>query len=282
MSLSPLSLPEPGQLGFRVRQALTTFAVELRRSLFAKRVIFPALLALLGPALLALGSFFMMTFREVPPIAHDARRLAETMSFLVRFAVFFGCVGIFSGIVRREIEDKSLHYYFLTAVRREVVVAGRFLADLAVAIGVFASAALASILVFVVVHWSEAGAFVFGGPGLAHFARFVVIVALACVAYGGLFALLGTIIRSPILPAVLIFAIESIATWLPTSVQKLTVSFYLQSLQPMSVDAEGFLGQPHEPVSAGLAVLVLLGIGVLGVAGTAFKTSRMELSYGSE
>jgi len=46
----------------------------------------------------------------------------------VRFVVFFGCLGIFVRLVRGELAERTLHYSFLAAVRREVLVVGKFLA----------------------------------------------------------------------------------------------------------------------------------------------------------
>jgi len=50
--------------------------------------------------------------------------------FFLRLAIFFGCLGIFMNLFRGEILDRSLHFYFLAPVRREVVMAGKFLAGL--------------------------------------------------------------------------------------------------------------------------------------------------------
>ena len=40
--------------------------------------------------------------------------------YFLRLAVFFGCVAIFTNLVRGEMLDKSLHFYLLTPVRREI------------------------------------------------------------------------------------------------------------------------------------------------------------------
>jgi hypothetical protein len=47
--------------------------------------------------------------------------------FYLRLAVFFGCLGIFMNLFRGEVLDKSLHFYFLAPIRREVLMAGKFL-----------------------------------------------------------------------------------------------------------------------------------------------------------
>src|SRR5207344_3184301 len=50
--------------------------------------------------------------------------------FFLRLAIFFGCLGIFMNLFRGEILDRSLHFYFLSPVSREVLMAGKFLAGL--------------------------------------------------------------------------------------------------------------------------------------------------------
>jgi len=49
-------------------------------------------------------------------------------------------MGIFSNLFRGEMLEKTLHYYFLTPMRREMLVAGKYLAGLVVAITVPAEA----------------------------------------------------------------------------------------------------------------------------------------------
>ena len=53
--------------------------------------------------------------------------------FFLRGAIFFGCMGLFSNLFRAEMLEKTLHYYYLTPLRREMLVAGKYLAGLAVA-----------------------------------------------------------------------------------------------------------------------------------------------------
>ena len=40
--------------------------------------------------------------------------------FYLRLAIFFGCVGVFMNLFRGELIDKSLHFYLLAPIRREV------------------------------------------------------------------------------------------------------------------------------------------------------------------
>ena len=57
--------------------------------------------------------------------------------FYLRAVIFFGCMGIFSNLFRGEMLEKTLHYYFLTPMRRELLVIGKYLAGLSVALVLF-------------------------------------------------------------------------------------------------------------------------------------------------
>src|SRR6185295_1805576 len=50
--------------------------------------------------------------------------------FYLRLAVFFGCVGVFTNLFRGELVQKSLHFYLLTPMRREVLMIGKYLSGL--------------------------------------------------------------------------------------------------------------------------------------------------------
>src|SRR5271155_3278615 len=57
--------------------------------------------------------------------------------FYLRLAIFFGCVGVFMNLFRGEMIDKSLHFYLLAPIRREVLVVGKYLAGLMATVVIF-------------------------------------------------------------------------------------------------------------------------------------------------
>ena len=95
--------------------------------------------------LLALGPVALTLIHWLVEIA--APRAAATASartawcspgmfqfYYLRAGIFFGCVGIFSNLFRGEMLEKTLHYYYLTPLRREVLVTGKYLAGLVTAL----------------------------------------------------------------------------------------------------------------------------------------------------
>ena len=56
---------------------------------------------------------------------------------ILRTVVFFGCAWIFMNLFRGDIIDRSLHFYFLSPVRREVLVVGKYFSGLVTSIILF-------------------------------------------------------------------------------------------------------------------------------------------------
>src|SRR4030095_11790240 len=65
---------------------------------------------------------------------------------IMRTVVFFGCAWIFMNLFRGEIVDRSLHYYFLSAVRRDVLVVGKYLSGLVTSIVLFVGLTVVAML----------------------------------------------------------------------------------------------------------------------------------------
>ena len=121
--------------------------------------------------------------------------------FYLRGAIFFGCVGIFSNLFRGEMLEKTLHYYYLTPVRRELLVVGKYLAGLTVALAVFVTSAAASFF-FIGRHFGAAyNDFIFHGPGLAQLGWYTLVAALACAGYGAVFLMCGLLYKNPMIPS---------------------------------------------------------------------------------
>src|SRR3989442_69704 len=99
--------------------------------------------------------------------------------FWLRLAIFFSCGAMFSQLFRGEVLEKTLHYYLLAPVRREVLVAGKYLAALTSASTVFALSTIFSYLLFFGPS-PQFRAFFFSF-GIFHLAQYLAIVALACM-----------------------------------------------------------------------------------------------------
>jgi len=204
--------------------------------------------------------------------------------FVLRLVVFFGCVAIFLNSFRGEVAQKSLHYYFLAPVRRDVLVVGKYLAGLLTASCIFgASVALSyGILCLHLAATPSAG---LAGPAWHDLGTYTGITLLACAGYGAVFLLLGMLFRNPIVPAITVLVWESLIVFVPPLLKKISIIFYLESLCPVRVPFSGtgkLFAITANPTPAYLAApgMVLLAVAIVTVA--AVRIHRMEIRYGTE
>jgi ABC-type transport system involved in multi-copper enzyme maturation permease subunit len=194
-------------------------------------------------------------------------------------------MAIFTWLFRGEMVEKTLHYQFLVPVRREVLVVGKFLAGVVVAVALFETAVVACFF-FMYSRFGSAGkAYVFDGPGLGQLGSYLLATALACLGYGAVFLALSLLFKNPIVPGVVIMGWETIAPIFPSWAQRLSVTFYLKHLCPVTLPVTGPLAiftVVAEPVSAWIAVLGLLCLTIAILVLSCFLIHRMEITYTAE
>ena len=209
--------------------------------------------------------------------------------FYLRLAIFFGCLGIFMNLFRGEVLDKTLHFWFLAPAKREVLLIGKYAAGLIASSIIFAGGALLCFAVLMGFHDSvEVQAYLTSG-GIRHAFWYVTAALMGCVGYGSVFLAAGLLLRNPIIPAAVLLGWESINSFLPEFMQKLSVLHYLQSLCPVPVPmddtAPGLLRlllAPAAPASrlGAMAGLIVVTAFLLWIASIAIR--RMEVAYSRE
>jgi len=252
--------------------------MELRKNLLRRRNLWIYLLAFAPLILIVAHAIVVNEF----PLSAQTDTLAGIFQFYyLRLAIFFGCMGLFTWLFRGEVVEKSLHYYFLAPVRREVLIAGKFLGGIVSSMLIFG---LAVFLCFVLMydHFAAGRAFVFSGAGFGHLVAYLGVTALACTGYGSLFLALSLLFKNPILPGIVVLLWETFHAVLPALLQKLSVMFYLKQLCPVSLppdDSLALFTVIAEPVSPWLAIpgLLLLSVAILAFA--CWRIRRVEVSY---
>lgn len=268
------------------RQFLTVLTIDLGRWLRSRRAILLYLLALV-PVGLAGARFAAVRILGLGPSpAQDIVVFAALFRILVlRLVVFFGCVVVFTGLVRGEILDRSLHYDLLTPMSRSVLAAGKFASGLLATSVLFgASTALSWTLLQAAHSWGIVGARVGSWEGLSEVAAYVGVTVLGCLGYGAVFLACGLYFRTPFGPAVAILVWEGINIFLPGLLRKLSVIHYLDSLCPVPLPATGhpriaILSSPSSPWIAVPAIVLLAGA---MLALSVRKLRRFDVLYGAE
>jgi ABC-type transport system involved in multi-copper enzyme maturation permease subunit len=223
-------------------------------------------------------------------LEQDRRVFATVFQhFYLRLAIFFGCLGIFMNLFRGEMLDKTLHFWFLAPVRREVLLVGKYSAGLIAATLIFTAGAA---LAYSGLLWGEETSQVsllWREQGVAPVLGYVASAALACIGYGSVFLAAGMLLRNPIIPAVVMLIWEGANPVLPAMLQKLSVLYYAQSLTPLPplVDPNApvlirLLMSPAEPPSAAGAVLGLFALTVVVLGLAARSVRRLEVNYSTD
>ena len=257
--------------------------LDLKRNFFGKRSVLIYLVALMPIGLLGMIAI-------LPPPARDwldFNAYPKIFSLIyggliLRTVIFFGCAWIFMNLFRGEIVDRSLHYYFLSAVRREVLLAAKYLSGLVTAIILFTTVTVVSMLLLFFPHFFSASTrFFLDGAGMGQLLTSVLITVLACIGYGAFFMIVGLFFRNPIIPALVLYGWEWINFLLPPLLKKISVIHYLNSLVPVPL-SEGPFAVVAEPTPAWISIPGLLIVTVLVLIAASSRIRRMEIRYGSD
>jgi ABC-type transport system involved in multi-copper enzyme maturation permease subunit len=266
-----------------LRQIRAIFRLEIEKNFLGKRSILLYLLALLPVVPLALLAPFTPPGREWQDFTQYSMIFAIFYGGLIlRTVVFFGCAWIFMNLFRGELVDRSLHFYFLSPVRREVLVVGKYLSGLVTSVILFTTTTIVSMLLLYFPHfYSESSRFFVDGPGLGQLLTYAGITILACIGYGAFFLVVGLFFRNPIIPALVLYGWEWLNFLLPPLLKKVSVIHYLHSLTPVPV-SEGPFAVVAEPTPAWIAVPSLIVVTAVVLIAASYRIRRMEINYGSD
>jgi ABC-type transport system involved in multi-copper enzyme maturation permease subunit len=264
-----------------LRQVGAIFRLELRKTLFGKRSILLYMLALFPVVLMAMLA--LVNAEDIRTNFNDANEVLSGIyqGLILRTVIFFGCAWMFMNLFRGEVVDRSLHYYFLCPVRREVLVVGKYLSGMTATVILFLMTTFLSIFFFYVAGYPSSTQFLMNGPGLGQAFTYLGITVLACIGYGAVFLVIGLFFRNPIVPALIVFGLEWVNFLLPPVLKKISVIHYLQSLAPVPM-SEGPFAVVAEPTPAWIAIPSLLLFTLIVLAVASFRIRRMEIRYGGE
>jgi ABC-type transport system involved in multi-copper enzyme maturation permease subunit len=263
------------------RQAWSVARYELFRSTFSTRVV-PVLLLAGMPVSLALLRALFMPDSQRTDLSHTTEEFAQMFYFFhLRFIVFFACAILFVKLFRAEILERSLHYNLLAPVRRDVLVAGKYLGGLMSAGLILFGATGATLVLFFLAHGADGLRFLLSAAGMTQLVGYLWVVALGCIAYGALFLLAGLYFRNPMVPAILFLGWEVATPFLPLVLKRLSIVHYLGSLLPVP-PSMGPLAILSQPVAAWIAVLGLMAAAVILLYASARKARVLEVTYSAD
>jgi ABC-type transport system involved in multi-copper enzyme maturation permease subunit len=265
-------------------QAKRLTQIELRRNLFSWRASWIYFLAFIPTLIISIH--FIVDPHDPTSISDDTQMLASIVQlYYIRLGVFFGCLGIFSRLIRGEMIERSLHFYLLSPVRREVLLLSKFAAGSATALLLFVTATLTNFGLIYLPFGVAGRDYLFNGPGIEQLEAYVLIIVLSCLGYGAVFLLLSMMFKNPTPGALLFLGWEAINPVLPSMLQKLSVASYLRHLMPVSVAGKGvitLLTVETEPVAGWVATLGLLLLITAVLLYSCYRIRTLEIRYTTE
>ncbi len=267
------------------RQIRAILRMEVKKNFWGKRALLIYVFASI-PVLV----MFLLTFADADSAADITKNWAGAQevfanifeALILRTMVFFGCAWIFMNLFRGEVVDRSLHYYFLSSLRREVLVAGKYFSGLVTSVVLFSLTTAGSLFFLYLARDYPANVnFLFDGPGLKQCLTYLGVTILGCIGYGAVFLFIGLFFRNPIIPALLVYGWEWLNFLLPPVLKKISIVHYLHTLAPVPMN-EGPLATVVEATSPWLAVPSLLIFTAIVLALAAVKIRKYEISYGTE
>jgi len=280
----PLSARQAIGFSRWLRQVRAMLGLELRKTFLRPRALPVVLVAFLPVLVLALR---MLATRLQAIPAQAVGDVAQTYGvifqlFFLRLVVFFGCFGIFTYLIRGEMLERSLHFYLLAPLRRDVFVVGKYLAGVVAGFALFGLSVVIQLALCFLPRMTEGGrAYLLGGPGAGHALTYLGITLLAVAGYGAVFLALGMLVKNPMIPAALILGWEWLNFLLPPALKKLSVIHYLQSLCPVPVP-HGPFALPAEPTPAVLSLAGLLALVAVLLFFAARRSRRLEVLYSAD
>jgi ABC-type transport system involved in multi-copper enzyme maturation permease subunit len=210
--------------------------------------------------------------------------------FFIRLAVFFGCLGIFMNLFRGEMLDKSLHYYLLSPIKREVLLAGKYMAGLLAATVIFTTSTALQLFASVAAFdGNTISRYLYQEHGLSQIAAYLGVTVLACIGYGSVFLGAGLLFRNPIIAAAIVLIWEAANPLVPALLKKFSVIYYLKSLCPVQIPLDpgmppllAMLVSNGDPISSYAAVFGLLALSVLVLWASSLKVRGLEINYTTE
>lgn len=266
-----------------LRQIGAILRIELKKNFWGRRSLLIYLLAAVPVAFFAALALY-------PETAADIRRGTESdiifaniyEGLILRTIVFFGSAWVFMNLFRGEIVDKSLHYYFLAPLRREVLVTGKYVSGLVAACMLFGMSVLGSIILFYSARgYLDSAQALLGNGKFGHALVYFGVTLLGCLGYGAVFMFIGLFFRNPIIPGLLVYGWEWLNFLLPPVLKKISIVHYLHTLTPVPVP-EGPLATVAETTPAWISVPSLLLFTAVVLVLAAVRIRRMEIRYGTE
>jgi ABC-type transport system involved in multi-copper enzyme maturation permease subunit len=262
--------------------AARVFDLSLGEMLWSRRTVFmgllvglPVVLAAIVRLLHELGAPGL----RINNAAVNGPVIFGLMIWILFVRISVPVLGVFYGtsLIADEVDDKTITYLFTRPIPRGGVLLGKYLAFLACTIFVV----LPSVVIVWLLIVPIGGSF---GASFIDLAKDLALLALGLAIYGAVFALIGTVLKRPLLVGLaLVIVWEPLTMALPGYLKLYTVAYYLQGLVPHAMPANTKMSmiqtffQETPGFARAVITLAAIGIGCLWLGTRAIERKEYVL-----
>jgi ABC-type transport system involved in multi-copper enzyme maturation permease subunit len=262
--------------------ATRVFDLSLGDMLWSRRTVFMGLLVGLTVVLAAIVRLLHELGApglRVNNAAVNGPVIFGLMIWILFVRISVPVLGVFYGtsLIADEVDDKTITYLFTRPIPRGAVLLGKYFAFLACTIFVV----LPSVVIVWLLIVPIGGSF---GASFIDLVKDLALLALGLAIYGAVFALIGTVLKRPLLVGLaLVIVWEPLTMALPGYLKLYTVAYYLQGLVPHAMPANTTMSviQSFFQESPGFAraviTLAIIGIGCLWLGTRAIERKEYVL-----
>jgi ABC-type transport system involved in multi-copper enzyme maturation permease subunit len=262
--------------------ATRVFDLSLGDMLWSRRTVFmgllvglPVVLAAIVRLLHELGAPGL----RVNNAAVNGPVIFGLMIWILFVRISVPVLGVFYGtsLIADEVDDKTITYLFTRPIPRGAVLLGKYFAFLACTIFVV----LPSVVIVWLLIVPIGGSF---GASFVDLVKDLALLALGLAIYGAVFALIGTVLKRPLLVGLaLVIVWEPLTMALPGYLKLYTVAYYLQGLVPHAMPANTTMSviqsffQESPGFARAIITLALIGISSLWLGTRAIERKEYVL-----
>jgi ABC-2 type transport system permease protein len=238
--------------------ARAVFDLSLEGMVWTRRSLMMAILVGMPVLFGILYRVVLATKAGVQPVTpHDLYAVVVAI-YWIRNVLPLAALFYATALVADEVEGKTLTYLLTRPLTRASIFAGKFAAYLATTLSL---ALPAAVLTFFLILSARGASAI--GQAVGDLFRDLAVMALALLVYGALFALIGVLLKRPVIPGLIFLYGWELVANLPGYLPRLTITAWLRSLVTHRPAQEGLAGLFQQVLPASQAVPVLLAATVL-------------------
>jgi ABC-2 type transport system permease protein len=251
--------------------ARAVFDLSLEGMIWTRRSLLMALLVAAPVAFAILYRVVLVSHTATRPVTPEDLYAVIVAMYWIRNVLPLAALFYATSLIADEVEGRTLTYLVTRPLTRGSIFAGKFAAYLVTALSLALPAAVVTFFVLLSTNgWSTVAS------AAGDLLRDLGVMALTLVAYGALFALLGVLLKRPVIPGLMFLYGWELLANLPGYLPRFTLTAWLRSLIHHRPAQEGLSGLFQQVLPAGQSLAVLIGASAVLLAAAAWIFSTRE------